>query len=81
MLNGNELAPSPHPPRVGRLDSLRGVRRELARLYTDARQGRLQTGDASRLAFILATLAKLIEQEDLEHRVTLLEDALNGKRK
>ena len=81
MLNGNELAPFPLPPRVGRLDSLRNVRRELARLYTDARQGRIQTGDASRLAFILATLAKLIEQDDVEQRVALLEDALNGKGK
>ena len=81
MLNGNELMPPPPPPRVGRLDSLRGVRRELARLYTDARQGRIQTGDASRLAFILATLAKILEQADLESRVAQLEDALNGKGK
>lgn len=71
------LVSSP-PPRVGRLDSLKRVRLEMARVYADCRTGKLPTQDGSRLVFMLANIAKIIEQADLESRVEALEQQLKG---
>jgi hypothetical protein len=70
--NRQELA-RPYTPTIRKLNTLRGIRRELSRLYIDAREGRVHTTDASRLAFILATLARIIEGCELEQRVRALE--------
>lgn len=71
------LTPPPLPPKVGPLTTLTRVRAELARVYKDARQGLVSTPDASRLAFVLMSLAKLIEQTDLETRMAAIERALD----
>lgn len=65
----------PHPPaRAGRLNSLRGVRRELARLYTDARNGNgITPGNAAKLAYVLTCTHKLLESEVIEARLIELE--------
>ncbi|MBY0578447.1 MAG: hypothetical protein K2P57_05310 [Burkholderiales bacterium] len=65
------LRPIPTP----RLDlsSVDDCRKELARVYRDARHGNIDPADASRLAFILAQIAKLIEIGDLEMRIKTLE--------
>ena len=60
---------------VGRLDSPGGVRLELARLYTEARRGQIDSGDAYRLSLILAQLVKAIEVADLAERLDALESA------
>ena len=60
-------------PRVGRLDTLPRVRRGLVRLYTDARQARLDPKDASRLASVLAIVGRMIETGELEARLAELE--------
>jgi hypothetical protein len=49
------------------------VRRELARLYKEARAGGLDVGDASKLANILQILGRMIEGSVLEQRVVELE--------
>jgi len=67
------LLPSPPPPRVGRLNTLAGVRQELVRLYREARAGTLPTQEATRLTFILQAIAKIIEGHDLEARLNALE--------
>ncbi len=54
------------------------VRRELARVYREARGGSLDVGDASRLGNLLLILARLIEESDLEARLTALERELSG---
>jgi hypothetical protein len=59
MLDVKELSPNP-PPRVGRLDSLRDVRRELSRVYRDARQEKISTVDGSRLAFMCVFWVEMI---------------------
>ena len=64
---------SAHTPRAGRLETSPRVRRELARVYADARQARLDPRDASRLANVLAILARLIEGGELEARLAELE--------
>ncbi len=58
---------------VGRLNTPEGVRREMARLYTDARRGQLPTGDAYRLALILAQLIKAIDSTEIADRLDALE--------
>jgi hypothetical protein len=62
---------SAHP--TPRLSTLRQVRREAARLYGDARQGRVPAADASRLASVLALIATILRDADLEARVERLE--------
>lgn len=65
--------PGKPTPRRFALTTLRAVRRELARTYWQARDGELEITDASRFAFILATLGKIIEAGDLEQRIRELE--------
>lgn len=55
------------------LRTFRQVREELARVYRDARQGRIESQDATRLAFILDQLRKAIEADELLSRVEALE--------
>jgi len=58
---------------VGRLNTLQAVRRELSRVYREARTGKIDTADASRLGFLLVSLAKIMESSDLEQRIEALE--------
>ena len=60
-------------PPTPRLDSATRVRRELARLYGEARAGTLAVGDASKLANVLQILGRMIETGDLEGRLEELE--------
>ena len=56
-----------------KLDTLGDVKAQLARIYREAKGGKINTQDASRLANILAILARLIEGSELEARITALE--------
>ncbi|WP_218510612.1 hypothetical protein [Variovorax sp. dw_308] len=67
----------PKPPsrvRV-RLITIDDVKREMARLYREARSKKVDTQDASRMANMLAILGRLIEGSDLEKRIEQLESA------
>ena len=65
---------SPTPRlRPSRLGTPSGVRRELARLYLDARRDRVNPGAAAKLAYILTCLHKAIETEMVEQRIADLE--------
>lgn len=70
-------------PRVGQLDTLTRVRREMTKLYKEARQKKLDAPDATRLVFILKSIAQLIESSDLEKRIEALEEVcrVNSNRK
>jgi len=61
-------------PPVGKLDTILRVRREMAKLYKEARQGKLETQEATRFCFILKSNAQLIESSDLEQRIEVLEE-------
>ena len=52
-----------------RLDSMAAVRRELARLYKEARAGGLEVAAASKLANVLQILGRMIEGAELEKRI------------
>jgi len=71
LLNSDNHLNAP-PPRHA-LTRIAHVRDELARLYRHARTGRIETSEATRLTYILATLAKIIEVSDLEKRIEKLE--------
>jgi len=61
------------PPRTA-LTRLEHVRDELARVYRQARTGKIETQDATRLTYILVNLSKIIESSDLEERIRTLEE-------
>jgi len=67
----------PTPPQI-KLGSIAEVRRELARVYRDARGGLIETSDGTKLAFILTGIAKMIETSELEQRIENLERANHG---
>jgi hypothetical protein len=71
----------PAPPvssiRIGRLDTLRGVRAELGRVYREARRGELATEQATRLASVLDMIRRALVEEVLEQRLTQLEERLD----
>lgn len=64
--------PRPRQRRI-KLATLRDVQREMARVYRDMRNGRLDPSDGTKLTYTLATLGKLIETGELERRVEALE--------
>lgn len=68
------------PDWLRRLRDVRGVRRELARIYGDARTGGLAWQDASRAANVLQILGRLIEGGELEQRIEALEAASENAR-
>ena len=69
------------PPRRLRLplSTAEDVKRELARIYREGKAGQRDVGDVSKLANVLALLARLIETSDLERRLEALEQA-DGKK-
>jgi hypothetical protein len=74
---GNDLDDTLPRPRV-RLDTMLRLRREMARIYVEARDGRRPVSDAARLAYMLSTIGRTIESCELEDRLAALE-AKNGK--
>jgi hypothetical protein len=58
------------------LNTIEGVRREMARIYRDAEAGKRDTADASKLTFMLAQIGKMLELVDIERRVDALENRI-----
>ena len=78
--NGNRaetLPPTPTPkqsrtPRL-RLERITDCKRELAQLYRAARRGEISTQTATRLAYLLDLMSRMVERSELERRVEQLE--------
>lgn len=77
---GSPLTPAPaaaKPPRRkafrAKLNTVRDVQNQIARLYREARSGTIKVEDASRLANVLAILGRMIEGGDVEDRIAALE--------
>jgi hypothetical protein len=69
--------------RVGKLDTLEAVRRELGRLYRAARRTAGPDPDAataSRLAYLLVQIGRSIEGTELETRIAALERQAGARR-
>jgi hypothetical protein len=56
-----------------KLESVRDVRTELARVYRAARSGDIPVDEASKFTFMLGTLGKLIVDSEIEQRIEQLE--------
>lgn len=59
--------------RGANLDTISGVRRELGRLYREARAGRIDPGDATKLAYVLVSIVKVAEAAEFDARLRGLE--------
>ena len=70
--------PTPRRSRAT-LRTLDDVAVELAKLYRRAESGQIPTADASRLAYILTSLGKMIEASVIETRLTALEAIVDEK--
>lgn len=58
-----------------RLETVADVRRELKRCYISARNEEISTQTATRLAYLLDLMSRMIERSDLEARIERLEAA------
>jgi hypothetical protein len=70
-------------PRVGRLDSLPRCRKELVRLYREARHGELAPQTATKLAHLVGLIGRMIEASDLdtlEQRMVALEHLAKARK-
>lgn len=70
---GEAPSPTPRKGRAIRLKTMDDVRVEMAHVYTDARQKRLEPEKASKLIYILAQIGTVIEGTDLAKRIAELE--------
>ncbi|WP_348945736.1 hypothetical protein ABHF33_03905 [Chitinibacter sp. FCG-7] len=66
----------PKRDRMPPLDTVCRVKKEMAKLYRDARAGAVDVGDASKMANMLSVLARLIETSELVQRMEALERAV-----
>jgi hypothetical protein len=66
--------PDPLPRSDRRLATVRDVRIALAGLYRDARTGKVDTQDATRLGYLLNLIRVCIVDGELEARMTALEE-------
>ena len=57
-----------------KLDTISDIKREMAKLYREARSGVVDVQDATKLTWCLQAVAKVIETSDLEDRVKKLEN-------
>lgn len=65
-------APTPKRKRT-KLGNIREIRMELGRVYRLAKAGQIDTGTATRLAYMLDLMSRMIERAELEERVERLE--------
>lgn len=70
-----ELIPATPTSSQIKLVTVMDCKREMARVYRDARQGRIDIQDGTRLVYMLSQIGKLIEVSELEQRIELLEEA------
>ena len=72
-----EIVPQDKPPRrVGRLDTIKRVRKEMVQVYRDMHEGRIKSRDGTSRAFVLTGIQKAIEFQVMEKRLGELEGAL-----
>jgi hypothetical protein len=72
-MSGMAKPNAPPTPRVRALETAADVKREAGRLYRAARRGDVPAGDASRLASVLALIARVVEGAEIEARLAALE--------
>jgi hypothetical protein len=66
-------------PQVIHLKTADDVRLEMAKVYRDMRQGRVEMADGTKLAYVLGQLNKAIETGIIEARMEALERTFKGR--
>lgn len=56
------------------LKSIDDVRLEMAICYREMKSGKIETGDGTKLVYVLSAIGKMIELHDIEKRIALLEE-------
>jgi len=56
-----------------KLDTLSDIKREMAKVYREARSGAVDVQNATKLTWMLQAVGKVIEGSDLEKRIEILE--------
>ena len=79
-IDGNTLRLIPTGRRKAVLNSLSGVRREMARIYREAESGKRDTAEATKLVYVLGQIGKVLELTEIEERLKTLEAKTNGSR-
>lgn len=74
-IDGTSGTFTPTPSKI-KLNTLEDVRREMARVYREARDGIIDSSEAGRFAYILTGIGKLIEATDIEKRLSQMERKL-----
>ena len=67
-------------PSKRRLKTMDDVRRFLAYVVNQLNRDEMESAKASKLGYLCQILARVIESNDLEARVSVLEKAMNGDR-
>ena len=70
-----EVIPADPTPQQIKLVTAMDCKREMARVYRDASQGRIDIQDGTRFIYMLSHIGKMIEVSELEKRIELLEEA------
>lgn len=73
-IEGQVIPFTPTPRKQVRLSSIKDCRRELAKVYADARHGSINPQNATRLTYILVAISNIIKDHELEERVKKLEE-------
>jgi len=68
----------PTPRRID-LKTMGQVRAEMARVYRQTREGKIDSQDGSRFVYMLVQIGKMVELADLEKRLESLEKQKNGQ--
>ncbi len=75
VVAGDVLDPTPRRDRV-RLHTIDDIRLELGKVYNDMRDGTLDPGNGTKLAYVLGQMVRIFETCELAQRTEALERAL-----
>ena len=79
-IDGKTLTLVPTPRRrKAQLNTLEGVRIEMARQYREMESGKRDPQDGSKLVYVLSAIGKILELTEIERRLVALEDRTNGQ--
>jgi hypothetical protein len=70
-----ELVDTKHTPSI-HLKTIDDVRLEMAKVYRDMKLKKIPSHDGTRLVYVLAQIGKMIEVNEIEKRVSQLEEKL-----
>ncbi len=71
-IDGTTFAVLPTPREI-KLKQANDVRIEMSRVYREMRCGQIQTGEGTKLVYVLGQIGKVIELVEIEKRIALLE--------